>query len=26
MAAAGTPVTFESVAAEAKVSRAWLYN
>lgn len=25
-AAAGTPVTFEAVAAEASVSRAWLYN
>lgn len=26
MATAGTPVTFEAVAAEANVSRAWLYN
>lgn len=26
MATAGTAVTFEAVAAEANVSRAWLYN
>lgn len=26
MATAGTPVTFEAVASEASVSRAWLYN